>query len=433
MGGIVAKIEPGSIAEELGWVIGDEIVSINGHCLQDVIDFRFYEADEYLDIVIRNGEDVDEFHIEKDYDLPLGVTFEDALFDGIHTCGAHCIFCFVEQLPKGLRKSLYLKDDDYRMSFLNGSYVTLANLSDSDMQRIVEQRLSPLYVSVHVTDHMLRQKIIGRNAPDILEQIDFLSKGHISIHTQIVLCRGINDGEYLDRSIDDLAKRCPAVKSIAIVPVGLSAYRKNKTPIAAIDSEYSADIIRKTKRWQKQFLEKYGTRLVWAADEFYISAGLNVPSASAYEGFPQIENGIGLVRKFKDSASRAKKILPKKLNKPLTVSTVTGKLIGPLIKNWACSLECENLEVNVYPIINNLFGEIVTVTGLISGRDIINQLKNKKIGDYLVVTSVCLRDNIFLDDVTVSDVEKELGCKLIVVDPLPYQFIRRIMDMDESK
>ena len=429
MGGIISSIEPGSIAEQLGWEIGDELVSINGHELQDIIDYRFYESDEFLDLVVRSGDEVDDFEIEKDFDTPLGVGFEEVLFDGVRTCGAHCIFCFVELLPSGLRKNLYLKDDDYRLSFLDGNYVTLAKETDADIQRIIAQRLSPLYVSVHTTDPVLREKMIGRSAPKILDQIDALAKGHISLQTQIVLCRGVNDGDYLDRSVADLAARYPTVESIAIVPVGLSAHRKNKTPIGAIDPEYSADILNMVKHWQKQFLDDYGTRLVWAADEFYLSAGQNVPSAAAYEGFPQIENGIGLVRKFKDSAARARRILPTMLLKPLSLSVVTGQLAGNLIRDWADSLNCENLKINVLPIVNHLFGEIVTVTGLIGGKDVIEQLRGKITGDYLVIPSVSLRDNVFLDDVTVNDVERELVCKVIVVDPLPYQLVRSILDL----
>jgi len=204
--GIIYTVEPDSIAEELGWEPGDELVSINGHELSDLIDYRFYTADEHLIVLVRRGDQSAEFEIEKDYETDLGVTFKDALFDGVRTCGAKCVFCFVEQLPTGLRKSLYLKDDDYRLSFLHGNYVTLANVTDDDLRRIVIQRLSPLYISVHTTDHALRQRMLGREAPNILDQIDTLATGNIRLQTQIVLCCGINDGDYLDRTVEDLAK-----------------------------------------------------------------------------------------------------------------------------------------------------------------------------------------------------------------------------------
>ncbi len=284
MGGIISKVEKGSIADYLGWRQGDEIISINGIELQDIIDYRYNSTDENLDIVLQSGSETFSFEIEKDIDEPLGVEFVDELFDGVRVCGANCIFCFVEQLPKGLRKSLYLKDDDYRLSFLHGNFVTLANTTLRDLHRIVEQRLSPMYISVHTTNHILREKILGRKAQPILEQIDFLASGRIEMHTQIVLCRGINDGEYLERF--------PYVKSIAVVPAGISKHRRNKVPLQSLDIQYSRDILDIVKHYQKKFIAEKGTRLVWAADEFYISAGKRIPNSTAYEGFPQIENGV---------------------------------------------------------------------------------------------------------------------------------------------
>lgn len=443
MGGIIYKVELGSIAEELEWQPGDEIVSINGHNLSDLIDYRFNSADEYLNVLVRRGDESAIFEIEKDIDEDLGVTFEDALFDGVRTCGAHCIFCFVEQLPKGLRKSLYVKDDDYRLSFLHGNFVTLANTTDDDINRIVTQRLSPLYISVHVTDHTLRERILGRRCAPILEQIDTLAAGNIALHTQIVLCRGINDGEYLDRTISDLAARYPAVRSIAIVPAGVTAHRRNATPIGRIDAQYSVEILCKVQSWQHKFSTKYDTRLVWAADEFYLSAGRQVPKASVYEGFPQIENGIGLVRKFLDSAYRAKRlmaqpndlILAKRtwgMARPLNISVITGTLAAPVIRRWADSLDWPDACISVWPISNRLFGETVTVTGLIAGKDVIDQLRDKPLGDLLVIPSVALRDGVFLDDVTIADVEMSLGVKVMSFEPSPIALARLIRSVDAS-
>ncbi|MCE5315036.1 MAG: DUF512 domain-containing protein [Armatimonadota bacterium] len=427
MGGIISRVEPGGIAEDLGWRAGDEIVAINGHPLSDIIDFRFYCADEFLSIELKRNDRRMVFDIEKDEDLPLGVEFTEILFDGIRSCGAHCIFCFVEQLPKGLRKSLYVKDDDYRLSFLDGNFVTLANVTDSDLDRIITQRLSPLYVSVHATEHELRDKILGRRSPDILRQIDKLTEGRISLHTQIVLCRGINDGEHLDRTIDDLASRYPTVQSIAIVPVGISAHRRNPLPIGSMDAKYSAEILDKVKDWQYNFIRNYVTRLVWASDEFYLSAGRSVPSAGAYEGFPQIENGVGLVRKFKDSAGRASRVLPESLPRTLRVSVVTGRSAAALVNDWAGSLRCANMSINVFPITNTLFGEMVTVTGLISGKDVIGQLAGHDVGDALFIPSVALRDGAFLDDVTIKDVENALGVPVEAIEPRPYQLVKRLI------
>ena len=429
MAGIVDRVEPDSIAEELGWEPGDEIASINGHTLADLIDYRFHAADEHLIVLVRRGAESAEFEIEKDYETDLGVTFKDALFDGVRTCGAKCIFCFVEQLPKGLRKSLYLKDDDYRLSFLHGNFVTLANATGDDLRRIVTQRLSPLYISVHATDAELRERMLGRRAPRILDQIDALAGGNIKLHTQIVLCRGINDGEYLDRAVDDLAARYPTVQSIAIVPAGVTAHRRNKTPIGVIDAQYSAEILDKLRHWQRRFRAEKGTRLIWAADEFFLNAGRSIPRAASYEGFPQIENGVGLVRKFMDSAYRARRLplLGERAGvraHTLRVSVITGRLAAPVLRKWASSLATEHLQVSVLPITNRLFGESVTVTGLIAGRDVIEQLRGEDLGDLLVIPSVALRDGAFLDDVTLADVELRLGVRVLPCAPSPLALAR---------
>ena len=415
MGGVISSIEPGSIADQLGWRVGDDLVSISGHELHDIIDCRFYSSDDHLRVTIRRRAETQDYEIEKDIGLDLGVEFKEPLFDGVRTCGAHCIFCFVEQLPKGLRKSLYLKDDDFRLSFLDGNFITLANVTQEDLSRIIEQRLSPLYVSVHTTDPDLRQRMLGRSCPDILRQLDTLALGRITLQTQIVLCRGINDGEHLERTVSELAERHPTVASIAIVPAGITRHRRNKTPIGAIDAQYSARILCKVRQWQRRFLSAKGTRLVWAADEFYLSAGQRVPRGAAYERFPQLSNGVGLVRLFKDSARRISNLKSQITN----VSLVTGTLAAPLLRHWALSLRGVGIMLNVYPITNRLFGDTVTVAGLIAGQDVIDQLRGKDLGEALIVPSVALRDGAFLDDVTVADLERELDCRVLVVDPFP--------------
>lgn len=432
-GGLVSSVEPDSIAEELGWRAGDEIVSINGHVLHDVIDFRFYSSDEFLTVLVRRGDQEAEFEIEKDPDEPLGVEFKDALFDGVRTCGASCIFCFVDQLPKGLRKSLYLKDDDFRLSFLHGNFITLANLSEDDLGRIVTQRLSPLYVSVHATDPELRRMMLGRDAPDILSQIDRLSAGRITIHAQIVLCRGINDGDHLERTISDLGSRYPTVASVAIVPAAVTSHRRHKTPIGAIDPAYSADLLRRVREWQRRFVQEKVTRLIWAADEFYLNAGRRIPRAAFYEGYPQIENGVGLVRVFMDSAYRARRILPENLPRPLTVSIATGPLAAPLLTRWAQSTAIGGLDIRIHEVRNWLFGETVTVAGLMAGRDVADQLRNIEMGDVLFVPSVALRDGAFLDDFTIDELAAMLGCRVEAVDPSPYGLVRRILQIAGGK
>ncbi len=429
-GGVISTIEPGSIADELGWRIGDEIISVNGHGLHDVIDYRFYSSDDLLRVVLRRGGERLEHEIEKDIDEPLGVEFRDILFDDVRLCGAKCVFCFVDQLPKGLRKSLYLKDDDYRLSFLDGNFITLANVAQEDLDRIIEQRLSPLYVSVHTTDSHLRQKILRRSCPDILGQIDTLAAGRITLHTQVVICRGINDGQYLDRTIEDLAARHSTVASIAIVPAGVTRQRRNKTPIPPINAQYSRAILYRVQQWQRRFLREKGTRLVWGADEFYVSAGRGVLRRAAYEEFPQLANGVGLVRLFRDSASYSRRLLraiPDARCRIPSCSVVTGTLAAPLLREWAASVEKLVSGIVVHPVVNRLFGETVTVAGLLTGRDVIDQLREADRGDVLVVPSVALRDGAFLDDVTVGELESALGVRVIVVEPLPHRLVQGIL------
>jgi len=425
--GAIASIEPASIASALGWQVGDEIVSINGHILHDVIDFRFYSADELLTVVLRRSGTEIEFEVEKDADAPLGVSFGEMLFDGVRTCGANCIFCFVDQLPKGLRKPLYLKDDDYRLSFIHGNFVTLANTTDEDLERIAVQRLSPLYVSVHATDPDLRKSMIRRKCPNILDQIDRLAAAHIELHTQIVLCPGINDGAALEKAVSDLGARYPAVQSIAVVPAGVSKHRTERIPIPVIDPAYARGILRSVRTWQREFLEKKGTRLVWAADEFYLKAGQRVPKASTYEGFPQIENGVGLVREFKESAYRARKRLPARIDPPLNAAVVTGMLAAPLAAQWFESLSIRGLDVRVIPVRNDLFGETVTVAGLVAGKDIMQQVSAGEVGDVLLVPSVMLRDGAFLDDVTTEELEQSLEVPVVVVPTMPAQALRQLL------
>ncbi len=433
--GIIDKVEPNSIADDLGWLPGDQIISVNGHQLSDIFDYQFYTADDMVTVLLRRGDESTEFEIEKDIDDDLGVTFTDPLFDGIRTCGAKCVFCFVDQLPKGLRKSLYIKDDDYRLSFLHSNFVTLANVTESDLARIVQQRLTPLYVSVHTTNPTLRETMLGRKAPNILHQIDTLALGHITLHTQIVLCRGINDEQELERTIEELSQRYPTVKSIAIVPAGLTPHRRHSTPIPPIDAQYSAAILDKLAKWQRLFYSKFGTRLVWAADEFYLCANRPVPKAGAYERFPQIGNGIGLVRKFKDSAYRAKEQFRHITTdqKKVHISIATGQLAAPVLSQWAESVNSDRLHFTIRPIKNTLFGESVTVAGLISGGDVIAQLKGKPCGDILAIPSVALRDDAFLDDVTLREVEEALDVKILPASTSPTAFAGQLRRLIESK
>lgn len=413
---IISEVIEDTIASDLGLMPGDEIISVNGHIINDIIDYRFYTNEEYVEVsMIHNGKP-EIFEIEKDYEDDLGIEFEDILFDKLKVCGANCIFCFERQLPKGLRKSLTLRDDDYRLSFYNGNFITLANLKESDIERIIEQRLSPLYVSVHTVDEELREKIIGRKFPPFMETIKRLTDNGICLHTQVVACPGINDGEKLLETINVLGAMYPKILSLAVVPVGLTEHRENLPKINPYTKDEANSVLDLVESKQKEFREKYDTKFVWASDEFYIKAKREIPNNEFYEDYSQIENGIGLVRDFIEWSQEGVEAFNKlKLKNNIKLSFVTGVSFYPYLKSVLDKINNNKLSVNLYEIQNELFGKTVTVTGLLCGRDIINQLKDKDMGDYLMIPEICLNDNnVFLDDLTVEDIEKALNIKVVL-------------------
>lgn len=431
-GGIAASIEPGSIAEEAGILPGDLIVSLNGHLLADIIDYRFYSAEEEVEILIKRGDEEAVISVEKDYDDPLGLEFTDELFDGVRTCGNRCVFCFVHQLPKGMRRSLYLKDDDYRLSFLHGNFVTLTKADDSHIRRIIEQRLTPLYVSVHTTEPELRREMLrGKCEPDVMGRLRALVEGGITLHTQIVLCPGWNDGPHFEKTVRDLAALHPGVASIGVVPVGLTEHRKVGPQLDRIGPDHARGIVANVKKWQREFKSTLGTRLVWASDELYLVSGMPTPSARTYEGFPQYENGIGIVRQFLDETKLAIKRLPERVPHLVRSTIVTSTLAAPILNDFAAALNrVENLHVEVVPIRNEFFGESVTVAGLITGRDIAKQLQGREPGDVVIVPSVMLRDGAFLDDVTTDQLSGDLNRPIVVVKPLPRTLMETLACLD---
>ncbi len=425
---IISGIDPDSIACELEWQPGDEIITINGKKLHDVLDYRYYSVDEELEIVLKRGSETLEFDIEKDFGDPLGAQFSNPLFDGMHSCGANCMFCFVEQLPNGLRESLYVKDDDYRLSFLDGCFVTLANVTQSDLKRIVQQRLSPLYVSVHATNHELRQKMLGRKSADILQQIKTLVDGHISMHTQIVLCPGVNDRAILEKSLSDLASFYPGVESIAVVPVGLTGHRDKLQTLDPVNKDTAIEVVEKVESCQRRYMDDFGTRLVWAADEFYLLAGRIIPGNSTYEGYPQLENGVGLVRQFINGIPSSRKMLANRFNGSLNVGLLTGSSASGVLNDWVDSLSINGLNINVQSIVNTTFGSSVTVAGLMCGKDILKQVKLDKPFDLLLIPDVAVRSGVFLDDVTIDDLKSAFGCRVVVVEPSPQSAARAILE-----
>ncbi|MBC7251726.1 MAG: DUF512 domain-containing protein [Anaerolineae bacterium] len=415
MGGVIAEVKPGSIAAELGLRAGDEVLAINGRPLRDVIDYQFYSAEEALEVLVRHqGEEV-LFEIERDYGEDLGIEFTAHTFDGIRTCDNHCPFCYLKGMPPGLRASLYIPDDDYRLSFLFGNFVTLTNLDEKDWQRLAEQRLSPLYVSVHATDVALRRRLLGNAAaPDVLEQLRRLRDLGVQVHTQIVLVPGLNDGAALERSVTDLASLYPAVQSIAVVPVGLTRYHRGRMRLYT--AAEARDVLVRIASWQADFRRRQGVRLVYAADEWYLLAGQPVPAAGEYDGFPQLENGVGLVRRFldewRDVAAGGKRAVPRRPDGCGSLTVVCGILIAPLLARVADELAAlSGATVKVVPVVNAFFGETVTVSGLLVGRDVIAALQGRHLGDGVLLPRVMFdaEGRRTLDGLGLEDFREALG------------------------
>lgn len=422
-GGVVQQVRADSLAQRAGLRPGDRVVSIDGHELRDAIDYRFYAAEPSIRLTaLRNGSHLT-FAIDKHPDEELGLHFEDALFDGLRRCNNRCFFCFLKGLPRGLRPALYVKDDDYRLSFLHGNFVTLTNLSAEDWRRIEEQRLSPLYVSVHATEPPLRRYLLGNpSAPDIMPQLRRLGEMGIAVHTQVVLCPGVNDGPHLARTVQDLAALYPAVRSIAVVPAGASRHGEERIvraghgqEIEALSSEGARSVLRQVVPWQRAFRRRWGLSLVYLADEYYLAAGAALPSAARYDGYPQFENGVGMARSLIDGWRRARRragggVRPRSALRRVTL--VCGTLIEPLLRGLALELAgLTGLHLEVIALENRFFGPRVNVSGLLVAEDVIEGLRGRSLGDLGVLPRYALdyAGERFLDDGTPADVEAALG------------------------
>jgi putative radical SAM enzyme (TIGR03279 family) len=410
----IVDIETGSIARELGIKPGAKLLSINGNPVRDMLDYRFYVSAEELEVLVEQDGEQIVFEVEKEPQEDLGIILEDLK---MRKCGNKCVFCFVHQNPKGLRKSLYFKDEDYRFSFLFGHYVTLTNTKQQDLERIVEQRLTPLYVSVHVTDPELRKYMIGIKYDDhLLEKIEYLTGHGIELNCQIVLCPELNDGEYLDRTIADLKKFYPGIRSIAIVPVGLTGHRKNLPELKPVTHKYSLQLMDLIERKRKELKQELGSSFVYLSDEFYIRTGKEVPPTEYYEGFYQLENGVGLTR---DMITRFEEELPKLQQRALDINLtlVSGKLGAQVLKKYFLPRlkTVPNLKLDLVEVTNHFFGEAIVVAGLLTGQDIYHALKDKSLGDYIILPPRVLNhDLLFLDDWTADELENKLDRKIFV-------------------
>jgi len=413
---MIKKVEKESIAEIMGIRPGDQLLEINGHPIRDIIDYQFYSADEILDCTFLTNNKVKKIQINLEEEN-IGLEFEPMRFK---RCGNHCIFCFIDQNPKGLRKSLYFKDEDYRLSFLYGNYVTLTNVTKSDMERIVEQKLSPLYVSIHATDPEIRKTLLGLKRKDyLLEKIHFLTNHSIELHGQIVICPGINDGEVLHRTLQTLSSFFPGLRSVAVVPVGLTRHRKGLPKLKKHNPESVLDIIRIVQTLQEEYEKKFGEPFVYLSDEFYLLVGKPLPSSFHYRDFWQIENGVGLTRFFLSSFEDSARTFPSKLKKKQHLVFVTGTMAEPILRENVLPVlnRIKNLSVRLLPISNRFFGESVTVSGLLTGKDIINTLQKENKDTTILLPSNCLNtDNLFLDDVSLEELRRKLNRKIIVVE-----------------
>ena len=426
---VIARVEPGSLAEELGLQPGDAVLSVNGKRVMDTLDYRFHVTEPYVKLTVQRGDETLTIVTEKEpYDL-LGIEFENDLADKIHTCNNKCVFCFIHQMPRGMRRSLYLMDDDFRLSFLYGNYVTLTNLTEEEFQRILEQKLSPMYVSVHATDPDLRGRLLGKREPaPILPVLQRLHEGGIDVHAQIVLCPGWNDGDALRRTLYDLAMLHPLVTgkragtlSVAIVPVGLTKFRQKLTPLTPPDRPYAQRFIREVRAMERHFRKRLGTRFAFLSDEWFFLAGQPIPGRRYYEDFPQLDDGVGTVRLFLDRAYHVARRLPSALPRTVQMTLVTGELRAAVIEHFTRTLQrVQGVELNVCVVKNHFFGGTVSVAGLLTAQDIADALARFPTYPTVVLPSICLReDHLFLDDVTVEQFETQTGRRVLVVEPHP--------------
>ncbi len=445
-GHLIGRIDENSIAEELNIEPGDKLLKINDQEITDIFDYQYLVQDEHLDVLIlkQNGEEW-LLDIDKDYYEDLGIEFENGLMDNYRRCSNNCIFCFIDQMPKGMRDTLYFKDDDSRLSFLQGNYVTLTNMSDADIDRILKYHLSPINVSFQTTNPELRCKMLGnRFAGEALKKVDRLCApgSGIELNGQIVLCKGVNDGAELERSIRDMSKYIPNLQSVSVVPVGLSKYRDGLYPLEPFDSKDAAEVIDLIESWQRKIYDEHGIHFIHASDEWYFLAGRPFPEADRYDGYIQLENGVGMVRLLMDEFDEALEVAVSEHGDHIAglereISLATGRLVYPCIKELVekAMKVSTGLKVHVYEIINEFFGERITVSGLLTGQDIIKQLKGRELGSTLYLPENLLRsgEDYLLDDVRIGDIEKALDTNVGISKCDGHNLVSLLLDIPEDE
>ncbi|MHB1296136.1 MAG: DUF512 domain-containing protein [Anaerolineae bacterium] len=419
-GGSVAAVQPDSVGAEIGIEPGDLLLAINGHTLRDVIDYRYYGAEEHLILVVERAGERHELDVELDEDEDLGLAFSEPVFDGMRLCRNKCPFCFVRQMPPGMRRTLYLRDDDYRYSFLQGSFITLTNLAEEDWQRIRTQHLSPLYVSVHATDTEVRRRVLGNpHAPDVMEQLRLLGSWGIAVHAQIVVSPGVNDGAVLHRSVEDLAGLWPTVRTLAVVPVGLT--RLHDCDVRLVQPTEAAEILDLLAALAKEPRRRFGGTWLYPSDELYLLAGRPVPEAAFYDDDAQRENGVGLVRALLDDWRHTQRRKARVAKGVQRITWVCGALIAPLMRSLAAEFGAwAGLDVQVVALENRLFGETVTVSGLLGGRDLLETLTGRDLGQRVFVPRAMFdaAGRLTLDNLTCDDLQSGLGVPVAPVAAL---------------
>lgn len=442
-GHVIKQVEKGSIAEEMGLEPGDSILAVDGTEIEDIFDYQFLIQDTYIEVLVgtKDGEEC-LLEIDKDFDEDLGIVFENGLMDEYRRCRNQCIFCFIDQMPKGMRETLYFKDDDSRLSFLQGNYVTLTNMSEHDIDRIIRYRLSPINISFQTMNPQLRCKMLhNRFAGEALQKADRLYEAGITMNGQIVLCKGINDGAELAYSIEKLIAYLPHLESVSVVPVGLSKYRDGLFPLKPFEREDAEAVIDLIEAWQKKLYQEHGTHFVHASDEWYILAGRELPEEERYDGYLQLENGVGMLRLLLNEFEACMKELSAKRSLPDekpsgTVSMATGKLAYPYIRRMADRMQeaFPNIRILVYAVRNDFFGERITVSGLLTGQDIAAQLKGKELGQRLLLPQNVLRsgEDVFLDDMRLSELEGTLQVRTDIVKSRGCDFVDSILRVFEE-
>ena len=407
----IAAVEPDGIAEQCGLRPGDTLLSINGEPVLDQVDYQYLTAGERLVLEVRRGAEIEEIHLEKDADEPLGLTFASSLMARPRMCANRCVFCFVDQMPEGMRASLYVKDDDWRLSLMMGNYITLTNLSDREFARIIARRASPLYISVHAMEPGLRARMMGNpRAARLQEQLRRLARHGISFHCPVVLCPGINDGAALDATLEALAALHPAARSVALVPVGLTGHREGLCPLTPYDAASAAALLAQAHAWQEAFWARLGTRFVFAADEFYALSGQPLPPEEAYEDYPQLENGVGLLRSFREAFYGARALAAQETAVPRRVLVATGVSAAPYLRALVSHAAPAGVQARVLAVENRFFGGHVTVAGLLTGSDLLHALAGEEADEILISQAMLRReDALFLDDMPLDALRARLG------------------------